>query len=178
MAPRQMRDTFSPVEPSLTYCIDYEMYSGLGEFLALFFENRFAAEFDFVAFERQDLDQNLVAFLQLIAHLLDPVFRNLADVQQPVGAGEDLDKRAEIHDPDHFPEIGLAHLGHGRDIGDTLDGLVGGFAVGGENVHRAIVLDVDLDAGFIHDAADHLAARPDQIANLIGRDGQRVDARS
>jgi hypothetical protein len=33
------------------------------EFFALFFENRFPAELDFVAFERQDLDQNLIAFL-------------------------------------------------------------------------------------------------------------------
>ena len=39
------------------------------------------------------------------------------------------------------------------------------------DVHRAVVLYVDLDAGLIDDAADHLAARPDQLANLVGRDG-------
>src|SRR5271170_6500581 len=103
MAPRHMRETFRPVDPRLAYCIpaaqvEREMLLGLGEFLALFLENRFAAEFDFVAFERQDLDQNLVAFLQLVSNLLDAVFRDLADVQQPVSAGENLDKRAEIDD--------------------------------------------------------------------------------
>src|ERR1035438_6428433 len=41
------------------------------QLLALFFEHRAPAEFDFVAFERQALDQNLVAFLQLVADVLD-----------------------------------------------------------------------------------------------------------
>src|SRR5262249_363916 len=33
------------------------------ELFALLFEHRFAAQFDFVPFERQDLDQNLISFL-------------------------------------------------------------------------------------------------------------------
>src|SRR5262249_49576174 len=70
------------------------------QLFALFLEHRLAAELDLVAFERQHLHQDLVAFLQLVADFANAVFRNLADVQQAVGAGEDLDKRAEVHQPD------------------------------------------------------------------------------
>ncbi len=50
-------------------------------------------------------------------------------------------------------------------------------AVGGVNLHAAIVLDVDLAAGLLDDAADHLAARSDQLANLVGRNLQAENAR-
>ena len=43
---------------------------------------------------------------------LDAVLGDLADVQQAVGAGEDLDERAEIDQPHHLAQIGLAHFGH------------------------------------------------------------------
>ena len=82
---------------------------------ALFFQNRLAAQLDLVAFERQNLHQNLIAFLQLVAHVLDAVLGDLADVQQAVGAREDLDERAEIDDPDHLAQIGLADFGRGGD---------------------------------------------------------------
>ena len=39
----------------------------------------------------------------------------------------------------------------------------------GEDVHRAVVVDVDLDARHIDDVADHLAARTDQLADLVRR---------
>ncbi len=99
-------------------------------------------------------------------------------MQQAVGAGEDLDKRAEIDDPDDFAQIGLAHLGHRANIGDHLDTAIGGGAVGGVNLHAAIVFDVDLATGGLDDATDHLAARPDQLADLVGRNLHGEDARS
>ena len=52
------------------------------------------------------------------------------------------------------------------------------FGVGGRDLHRAVVLDVDLGAGLFHDLADHLAAGADHFADLVGRDFQRLDARS
>ena len=48
----------------------------------------------------------------------------------------------------------------------------------GGHVHAARVVDIDLDAGGVDDAADDLAARSDEIANLVGRDLDGVDARS
>ena len=49
--------------------------------------------------------------------------------------------------------------------------------VGRRDVHAAVVLDVDLDAGLLDDAADRLAARADDVADLLGRDADRDDAR-
>ena len=58
------------------------------QLLALLPEHRAPAEFDFIAFERQNLDQDLVAFLELVADVLDPVLGDLANVQETVGAGK------------------------------------------------------------------------------------------
>ena len=51
------------------------------------------------------------------------------------------------------------------------------FAVGGGDLHRAVVLDVDLGAGLLDDLADHLAAGADHFADLVGRDLEHLDAR-
>jgi hypothetical protein len=93
------------------------------ELLALLFQHRPAAQLNLVPFERQDFDQDLVAFLQLVANLFDARFGDLADVQQAVRTGEDLDERAEIDQPNHLAQIRLADLGRGRDIGDDLQRL-------------------------------------------------------
>src|SRR6202158_701316 len=86
------------------------------QLLALLAQDSFAAQLDFVAFERQNLDHDLIAFLQLVAHVLDAVLRNLADVQQTVGAGENLDERAEFHQPNHLAQVRLADFGDSRDV--------------------------------------------------------------
>src|ERR1700733_4078329 len=156
------------------------LYGGRGwslQLIALLAKNGFAAQLDFVAFKRQHLHQDLIALLQLVAYSFDPVLRDFADVQQAVGAGEDPDKRANPPQPYHLAKIGFAHFGNRANIGDALDGQLGGLAVGGEDLDRTVLLDIDLHAGFFYDAADHLAARPDQIADLVGRNLKRVDAR-
>src|SRR5665647_2500282 len=150
--------------------------SGL-QLLALFFEHRAAAEFDFVAFERQALDQDLVAFLQLVANVLNAILGDLADVQQTVGSREDFHESAEIHQAHHFAEIRLADFGGGGEIADDLDRLVRAGFIGAGHVNRAIVFDVDLDAGLFDDAADDFAAWSDHVANLVGRNVQGVDPR-
>ena len=99
-------------------------------------------------------------------------------MQQPVCAREYLHKRAEIDQPHHLAQIGLPDLGHGRNVAHHLRRLRGGGLVGRVNVDRAVILDVDLHAGLLHDASDHLPARSDQLADLVGRNRQRVDARS
>src|SRR5579872_6968552 len=148
------------------------------QLLALFLQNSLAAQLDLVAFERENLDQDLIAFFQLVPDILDPVLGDLTDVQQSVGAGEDLDKSPEIDQPDNFAQVGFAYFRDRGDIGHHLDRPVGRGAIGGENVYGAIVGDVDLNAGGIDDAADHLAAGTDQLADFVGRDGQGIDARS
>src|ERR1035441_2381005 len=153
------------------------LYRSALQLLALFFEHRAAAELDFVAFARPALDQNLVAFLQLVADVLDSVLGDLADVQQTVGSREDLHESPEIHQPHHFAEIGLADFGGGSEVADDLDGLVGAGFIGAGHVNRAIVFDVDLDAGLFDDAANDFAAWSDDVANLVGRNVQRVNSR-
>ena len=44
------------------------------EFFALLFENGFAAQFDFVAFEGEHLHENLIAFVQLVADVFDAAY--------------------------------------------------------------------------------------------------------
>ena len=67
-----------------------------------------ARQLDLVAFDADHLHHDLIAFLQLIPDIANPVFGDFRNVQQAVGAGEDLDERAEIRDADDFAEIGLA----------------------------------------------------------------------
>ena len=75
----------------------------------------------------EHLHQDLVAFFQLVPHVLDTVLADFADVQQAVGTREDLNKRAEFHQPHNLAQIGLVDLSHGSDVGDPLDGLLGRF---------------------------------------------------
>src|SRR5690348_8872321 len=68
-------------------------------FGALLLKNRFARQANAVALDGEYLYQHLVAFLQLIANVLNAVLRYLADVQQAVGTGNDFHKGPEISQP-------------------------------------------------------------------------------
>ena len=74
---------------------------------ALLLQDRLARQLDAVALDGQHLHQNLIAFLQLIAHIVDTVLCDFADVQQSVSAWNDLDERAEVRRPGDFAEICL-----------------------------------------------------------------------
>jgi hypothetical protein len=76
-----------------------------------------------VAFDGQDLYQNLIAFFQLFADVLDAVLRDFADMQQSVGAGMISTKCAEVSEAGDSTEIGFADLGGGREVSDDLEGL-------------------------------------------------------
>src|SRR5216684_1077417 len=78
--------------------------------LARFANQRLARQPHLVALNRKHLDQHLVAQLQLIADVANAMLGNLADVQQAVGARKQLDESAELRQPHHFAEVGLANL--------------------------------------------------------------------
>ncbi len=61
-------------------------------------QDGFAGKLDLVAFLADALDHDLLAFFQLVAHVLDATVGDFRDVQQAVGAREDFDERAEIND--------------------------------------------------------------------------------
>ena len=102
---------------------------------------------------------------------------HLADVQQPVGAGNDLHKGAEFRQPNDLAQIGFPHFGLGRKVLDDLDSLLGGVFVAGGDVDAAIVLDINLDAGSLDDGTDGFPARSDDIPNLVGADLYGKDSR-
>ena len=64
--------------------------------------------------------------------LADAVGRELADVQQAVGAGQDLDEGAVRLDAPHRAVVDLADLGHLGEALDDLDGALGRRAASGE----------------------------------------------
>src|SRR5579862_2558091 len=136
---------------------------------ALFLENRLARQADPVPFDGQHLHQHLVAFFEFVPDVLDPVLGDFADVQQAIGTGNDLHERAEVGESRYRPEIGFAYFGGGGQIANHLQRLCGGGFVVRGDIHFTGILDVDLHASLVNDAANHLSAGPDQIANLVDR---------
>src|SRR6185312_13070836 len=82
-----------------------------------------------------------------------------------------------IHDLHDLAIVDLADFRLGHDAFDPFQRGLDRLAVGGGDLHRAVVFDVDLGAGLFDDLADHLAARPDHFADLVGRDLDLLDAR-
>ena len=66
-----------------------------------------------------------------------------------------------------YTRPGLRILG---DVADHLLGAAAALAVDRGDAHLARVLDVDLGAGLLGDALDDLAARTDDLADLVGVD--------
>ena len=146
-------------------------------FRALLLKNGFARKPDPVAFDGQHFHQDLIALLELIADVLDTVLGHFADVQQPVGAGNDFDEGPKVGQPGHGAQVGLPHFGRRRQVANNLQRPIGGGFVVRSHVHFARVFHIDLHSGLLDDAANHLATGPDDIANLIHRNLQGVDAR-
>ena len=151
--------------------------SRLAQLGLLLLDQRLAAELDAIAFDGQNLDHDLIALAQLVLHFLDAMLGNLGDVQQAVGAGEELDKRAELRQPNHLAQINLADLRHRGEVADDLQSLLQSFGIAGSNIDPARVVHIDLGAGLLDDAADGGAALADQIANLVGGNHHGFDAR-
>ena len=63
---------------------------------ALLLQDCLAREANAVTLNGQDLHQHLVTFLKFIPHITYPVFGDLADVQQPLGSGQNLNERSKI----------------------------------------------------------------------------------
>src|SRR5580700_10250435 len=126
-------------------------------FRALFFQNRLARQSDAVPFDRQYLHQHLVAFLQLVANIANAMLRHFADVQQPIGPGNNLDERAEIRQPRHLPQISLPDFRSRRQVANDLQRFRCRGLIARRNLHQSGILHVDLDPGLFHDAANHLA---------------------
>ena len=92
-------------------------------------------------------------------------------------AGQELDKRAELHEPG---DSSLEHLADRKVAGDAVDDLhclLSGFLVGSGDVDLAGLFDVDLHAGNFDDLVDRLAAAADNVADLVSRNLHREHLR-
>src|SRR3954468_8352547 len=127
--------------------------------------------------EAEQLDLDLVAFLDDVGGLLHARRGELADVDETVLGAEEVHESAELHHLDDGAVIDLADFRIGGDRLDPLDSGLHGLAVVVGDLHGTVVLDVDLGAGFLDDLTDHLAAGVDHFADLGGGDLEGLDAR-
>src|SRR5579859_1294363 len=144
---------------------------------ALLLENSLAGEPDAIAFDGEHLDQHLIALFELIVNIGDAMLGHFTDVQQAVSTRKDFHEGAEFRKTNNFAEIGLAYFGNSGKIADHLQSFGSSLLVIGGDVDLAGVIHINFDAGCINDAADHLAAGANEIADLIHWNLQGVNTR-
>src|SRR5437763_5615157 len=155
-----------PVSQSPSQFSSFVTAGGVG--LAVFVaQHSLAGQLDFVAVFADTFDHDLLAFLQLVAYVSDGTVRDLRNVKQAVSAREDFDKGAEVYNPAYRAHGGLSDFSFCGEAANTIDRSFGGGAISGGDRNGAIVLDVNLSAGFLDERANHLAAWSDDVANLI-----------
>src|ERR1035437_4089102 len=130
-----------------------------------------------LAVDRAHHNHDLVPDRDNVLDGRDVVVGQLADPDQAFLAGQDLDEAAEAHDPGDLAQVEPADLYVAGERLDPLDGLAGVLARHCRDLDRAVVLDVDLGAGFLLDLADHGATLADDVADLLGVDLDGDDAR-
>ena len=79
-------------------------------------------------------------------------------MHQPVSARQDVDERAEIHEPHHLALIHRVHFDIGGNLFDAANRFLGGGVVGRGDFYRAVVINVDVDSGFFGQRADYRPA--------------------
>src|SRR3989339_933737 len=123
----------------------------------------------------QHLDHHDVALLEDLVHGLHPAMGQFRNMDQTVGARQNLHKGAEVHELLDDAPVGGANFRLRGDLVDHPDGFVGRFLVGRGDVDLAVVFDVHLDPGGGYDGLDHFAAGSDHVPDLVGIDGEHDD---
>ena len=119
------------------------------------------------------LDADDVADVDNIGHMLGTLDVELADVDQTLLAGSDLNERAEIHDAGDLAQIHCAGLGIGSDGLDDLDRSLALLSVQTCDEYLtdlALFLDVDLTIALRLDLLNDLAGLADDLGNLVRSD--------
>src|SRR5450631_539187 len=128
-----------------------------------------------LAIDLEHLDAHHIAFLELVADTLDPLFGNLRDVDQTVAARQDGHECTEIHQARDLAFVYAAHLDIGRDELYATLRLAAGRTLHRRDFHRAVVFDVDGSARLFGDLTDHGAALADDVADFLRIDLQGDD---
>src|SRR4051812_46131450 len=129
------------------------------------------------------LDRDAVANLDDVLGAAHAEVGQFGDVHQAFLARHALDERTELLGAGDATGVDLANLDLGTAAAEGVDFLHGavhrvGIVRVDEDLARIVVGDVDLRAGRLDNAADRLAARPDEQADLLGIDLDRLDAGS
>ena len=103
---------------------------------------------------------------------------DFGDVEEAVGAREDFNEGAELSQANDLAKICSAYFRHCGDVRDHLNGAGEAVGVARCHVDAACVVDIDLDASGVDDAANDLAAGSDEVADLVGGDLDGVNAGS
>src|SRR5690606_3020909 len=128
-----------------------------------------------VHLEQLDLDD--VTLLDDIFGLLGAAVLQLADVQQPLDARQDLDERAERRGALDRPFVDLPAFGLGGDGRDHGTRLLTARATGGGDGDEPAVLDAGLGGGGALTTPPRLALGPDPAADLARPGLDRDDPR-
>src|SRR5262249_4038148 len=122
------------------------------------------------------LDLYAVALLHDVFGLFGALVAHLGDVHEAFRARHDLDERAERRRRLHHASVRPADDRLGRQRHDHLTRALHRLAADGCDRHETRIVDGELRAGFVLDAADRFALGSDQIADLLGADVHRHDA--
>ena len=125
-----------------------------------------------------DFDKDYVADVDDVGHFVDAFFAEFGDVYHSVLAGSEIDAGAELtlvvlHNLDYLAFVNITHFDVADYVLDDSAGLANGFEVVGSDKDGAFVVDVNLDAGLFDNLVYGLAAAADDVANLIGVNGER-----
>ena len=114
----------------------------------------------------KNLHVNDLAFLEVVADLVDAFMRDLADVQQTVAARQNLNDSAEVEQSLNLAFVNLTDFnGSGKLFNTTAGFCTSGF-VNGSDGNGTVVFDVDLSAGFFRQSTNHSAALADLSSDL------------
>ena len=91
-------------------------------------------------------------------------------MDEAVGAREELHESTKLHHLAHKALVDAVHLGLAGEVLDDLPRAVAVFLADSGDADGAVVADVDLGVGLLHDVANDLAARPDDVPDLVGVD--------
>src|SRR6202789_3589015 len=103
--------------------------------------------------------------------------RDLGDVQEAVSTRKNLYKSAKLSEPNHLAQIRLSNLGHRCKVTDHLNRASQTIGIARGNIHPSRIVNIDLHTGRIDNAANNLAARSDEVANLVRRNLNCMNAR-
>src|SRR5688500_17369430 len=125
----------------------------------------------------EELHLHAIALLDDVLGLLGAAVPHLGDVKQALGARHDLDECTECRRAldDAFVRLADDRLGGERH--DHLARALHRLATDRGDRDRSRVVDADLGARLVLDAADRLPLRPDEITDLLGADLHGDDAR-